>query len=168
MQLVLCLQSGFHELPGDHLSLLDNGLSKMQSAAERAVVGHLVKSDTSPTRPGGCGGNPDSINAVLSSSSGARLDDHPITLPLTPSRSLVHLAFDPITRRRTRRGPPHYVISPYPPHTSGIIPPSPLRYLHHFLNHSALSNLWDAGSKHQQILDGNITQNTVVSVINCN
>lgn len=52
--------------------------------------------------------------AVLSSSSGAGLDDHPITLPLTPSRSLVHLAFDPITRRRTRRGPPHYVISPYP------------------------------------------------------
>lgn len=64
--------------------------------------------------------------AVLSSSSGAGLDDHPITLPFTPSRSLVHLTSDPITSRRSRRGPLHYVINLYPPHTSRIILPSPI------------------------------------------
>lgn len=66
--------------------------------------------------------------AVLYSSSRAGLDDHPITLPFTPSCSLVHLTSDPITRRRTRRGPPHYVINLYPlPHTSRIILPSPIK-----------------------------------------
>lgn len=50
------------------------------SAAESAVVGHLVKSDTSPTRPGGCGGNPDFINSsvVLVKWSGTRWSsNHP-------------------------------------------------------------------------------------------
>lgn len=55
-------------------------LGRQWSAAERAVVGHLVKSDTSPTRPGGCGGNPDPINSsvVLVKWSGTRWSsNHP-------------------------------------------------------------------------------------------
>lgn len=55
-------------------------LGRQWSAAESAVVGHLVKSDTSPTRPGGCGGNPDFINSsvVLVKWSGTRWSsNHP-------------------------------------------------------------------------------------------